>query len=220
MGIGKIAHDHSNHEDGGGTIDHPRAYEVLAEIGFAGRRRSAFTRLAALSGAAPGDHVLDVGCGTGYLTRLLAPLVGPDGRVTGLDPSPPMLDHARRRAPGNCSYEAGEGQALPFPDGSFDVVVSSLAVHHMPLSARGTAVQEMFRVLRPGGRLLICEFRPPANRLAARLVSALAGPAMRPSMPDLLAGLVPAAGFHIQSMGDVRPSLRYVSAVRPGATSP
>ncbi|WP_067176503.1 class I SAM-dependent methyltransferase [Microtetraspora niveoalba] len=215
MGAGKLSHLHSKHGDGGGTIDHPRGYEVLAEIGFAGRRRSVFRRLAALSGAGPGHRILDVGCGTGYLTRLLAPLVGPDGRVTGVDPSRPMLDHARRRSPGNCSYQVGEGQALPFPDASFDIAVSSFAVHHMPGSGRPAAMAEMFRVLRPGGRLLIAEFRPPGNPLAARLVGLLAGAAMRPAMPDLLADLVPDAGFRVEDTGTVGPVLYYVSAVRP-----
>ncbi|GAB3137915.1 hypothetical protein GCM10027161_20470 [Microbispora hainanensis] len=215
MSAGKLLHGHSKHGDGGGTIDYPRGYDVLAEIGFLGRRRSVFTRLAALSGAGTGHQILDVGCGTGYLTRMLAPLVGREGRVTGLDPSPAMIAHARRRSPGNCSYEVGEGQAMPFPDASFDIVVSSFAVHHMPVSARGTAVKEMFRVLRPGGQVLIAEFRPPANPLAARLAAVLAGPAMRPTMPELLAGLVPAAGLRVESTGTVGPVLYYVNAVRP-----
>ncbi len=215
MGIGKSLHDHSRHGDGGGVINYPRAYEVLAEIGFAGRRRRVFSRLAALTGIRQGERILDVGCGTGYLTRLLAPLAGPAGQVTGIDPSAPMLDHARERAPHNCSYQVGEGQALPFPDASFDVLVSTVAVHHMPSSARGLAVQEMFRVLRPGGRLLIAEFHPPANPIAAHLVGVLVGPAMRPSMPELLAELVPGAGFQIRTTGRVKPLLYYVEAVRP-----
>lgn len=215
MSAGKLLHGHSKHSDGGGTIDYPRGYDVLAEIGFLGRRRGVFTRLAALSGAEQGHQIVDVGCGTGYLTRMLAPIVGREGRVTGVDPSPAMIGHARRRSPDNCSYQVGEGQAMPFPDASFDIVVSSFAVHHMPVSARGTAVREMFRVLRPGGRLLIAEFRPPANPLTARLAAVLAGPAMRPTMPELLAGLVPGAGFRVESTGTVGPVLYYVTAVRP-----
>ncbi len=214
----KLMHRHSENDDGGGVINYPRGYEILAEIGFAGRRRSVFARLAALSGAGPGDRILDVGCGTGYWSRMLAPLVGPEGRVIGVDPSPPMLEHARRRSPGNCSYEVGEGQALPFPDVSFDIVVSSFAVHHMPRSARGAAVREMFRVLRPGGRLLIAEFRPPVNPLAVRLAEMVAGPAVRPTLPELLATLVPGAGLRVESTGTVGPVLYYVNAVRPPAT--
>ncbi|WP_327537520.1 class I SAM-dependent methyltransferase [Nonomuraea solani] len=82
-------------------------------------------------------------------------------------------------APANCTYVVGEGQSLPFPDASFDLVVSSLAVHHMPREARPEALRQMFRVLRPGGRLLIAAFRPPIGRLARRLVGLLSGPAMR-----------------------------------------
>jgi ubiquinone/menaquinone biosynthesis C-methylase UbiE len=214
MKPGKVRHHHHG-DAGGGPITYPRLYEIMAEVGFAGRRRVVFTRLAALTQARPGDQILDVGCGTGYLTRLLTPLVGPDGQVTGLDPSPPMIEHARRRAPGNCTYVVGEGQALPFPDTSFDVVVSSLAIHHMPTAARADAVAEMFRVLRPGGRLVIAEFRPPDNALAARLIRIVAGPAMRPSMPELLPTLIPAAGFRIVSTGTLKPLLWYVRATRP-----
>ncbi|WP_214317849.1 class I SAM-dependent methyltransferase [Nonomuraea sediminis] len=215
MGLGKLLHHHTESADAGGTIDHPRAYELLGAVAFAGRRRAIFTRLARLSGARPGDSILDVGCGTGYLTRILAPFIGPRGKVIGVDPSPAMIDHAGRRAPANCSYLVGEGQALDLPDASLDVVVSTLAVHHMPASERGTAVREMYRVLRPGGRLLIAEFRPPANPLAAHLIGALTGPAMRHNPRDLLADLIPAAGFHPLHEGTLKPFFYYVQAVRP-----
>ncbi|MEU6998705.1 methyltransferase domain-containing protein [Nonomuraea sp. NPDC046570] len=217
MGLGKLLHDHAEHADAGGTIDHPRAYELASEVGFFGRRREIFTRLAALSRARPGDRVLDVGCGTGYLTRILAPVVGPAGQVTGVDASPPMIEYARRSAPGNCSYQVGEGQALDLPDAGFDVVVSSLAVHHIPAAERGAAVREMLRVLRPGGRLLIAEFRPPTNRLLAHLVAMLTGPAMRHNPRDLLADLLPQAGFHVEDEGDLPVMLSYIRASRPAA---
>lgn len=215
MGLGRLLHDHAEHADAGGTIDHPRAYELVAGAGFLGRRREVFTRLAALSGVRSGHRVLDVGCGTGYLTRILAPVVGPDGQVTGVDPSTPMIEYARRRAPANCSYLVGEGQALDLPDAAFDTVVSSLAVHHMPAAARGAALREMFRVLRPGGRLLIAEFRPPANPLLARLVGMLTGPAMHKAPRELLGDLIPQAGFHVQDEGDLPVMLFYVRASRP-----
>lgn len=209
-------HAEHHHGDGGaGPINHPRLYDMAAELGFAGRRRLVFTQLAAFSGIRRGEQVLDVGCGTGYLTRLLAPLAGPDGHVTGLDPAPAMVGHARRHAPRNCSYQVGEGQALPFGDGSFNLVVSTLAVHHMPGPARADALREMFRVLRPGGRLLIAELRPPRGALAARLAGVVAGHAMRPSMPELLAELVPGAGFRVESTGTLRPLLHVVRATRP-----
>ncbi|MFI7450200.1 class I SAM-dependent methyltransferase [Nonomuraea sp. NPDC049714] len=217
MGLGRLLHDHAEHADEGGTIDRPRLYEFAAEAGFFGRRREIFTRMAALSGARPGDRVLDVGCGTGYLTRILAPLIGPAGQVTGVDPSAPVIDYARRRAPGNCTYRVGAGQALDLPDAGYDVVVSSLAVHHMPAGERGTAVREMFRVLRPGGRLLIAEFRPPAQPLLAHLVAMLSGPAMRHSPQELLGDLLPQAGFQVEDEGDLPVMLSYVRCSRPAS---
>ncbi|MEV0143820.1 MULTISPECIES: class I SAM-dependent methyltransferase [unclassified Nonomuraea] len=217
MGLGSLLHNHAEHADAGGTIDHPRAYDVVANIGFLGRRREIFTRLAALSGVRQGHRVLDVGCGTGYLTRVLAPVAGPNGHVTGVDPSAPMIEHARKKAPGNCSYLVGEGQSLDLPDASFDVVVSSLAVHHMPSAERGNAVREMFRVLRPGGRLLIAECRPPANPVLAHLVGMLSGPAMRHRPQDLLANLLPEAGFEVEDEGDLPTLLYYVRGSRPAS---
>jgi ubiquinone/menaquinone biosynthesis C-methylase UbiE len=220
MGLGKLLHHHAESTDGGGTIDHPRAYEFLVTLGFAGYRRRIFTRLAALSGARPADRVLDVGCGTGYLTRLMVPLVAPGGHITGVDPSPPMIDHARRHAPAACTYVVGEGQTLDLPDACFDVVVSSLALHHIPGPARAAAVGEMFRVLRPGGRLLIAEFRPPANHLAAHLVGLLTGPAMRHNLREQFIGLLAGAGFDLQDQGRLGPMLYYLQATRPTAAEP
>lgn len=220
MGLGRFLHTHGEREDAGGTIERARAYEVMAAVWFAGRRRRVFTRLAALADARSGDTVLDVGCGTGYLTSLLAARVGPEGRATGLDPSGPMLDYARRRAPGNCSYVLGEAQDLPFGDMAFDRVVSSLAVHHIPVDARDAAMREMFRVLRPGGRLLIADFRPPTGRTGAHLTSALAGPAMARNPIGRLRGLITDAGFDVRDEGDQRPLLHYVRATRPRSSTP
>ncbi|NRQ40769.1 methyltransferase domain-containing protein [Nonomuraea sp. NN258] len=215
MGLGKLLHDHDEHADEGGTIDHPRAYELFASFGFIGGRRAAFTRLAAQARPRAGDRVVDVGCGTGYLSRILAPVVGPAGQVTGVDPAPSMVEYAVKRAPANCSYLVGQAQELPFPDASCDIVVSSLAVHHVPVRDRPRAIAEMFRVLRPGGRLVIGEFRPPVNPLLNRLVGLLTGPAMRHSPRDLLGTLIPDAGFQVDGEGDLPYLLYYVRATRP-----
>ncbi|MEV4582898.1 class I SAM-dependent methyltransferase [Nonomuraea jabiensis] len=213
--MGKLLHTHEEHADAGGTIDHPRAYDTFVSIGFLGGRRAAYTRVATAARPRAGERVLDVGCGTGYLSRILAPVVTPSGHVTGVDPSPAMIDYATRHAPANCTYVEGSGQDLPFPDGSFDLVISSLAVHHIPAEARPEALRQMFRVLRPGGRLLIAEFRPPANPLARRVVGALTGPAMRHDPRDLLGTMIPDAGFQVESEGDLPYLLYYVRATRP-----
>lgn len=99
-----------------------------------------------------GDAVLDVACGTGVLTRAAATRVGFGGAVTGLDRNDGMLAVARRMAPG-LDWRLGTAEALPFPDASFDAVVSQFGL--MFFEDRVAALAEMHRVLRPGGRTAV-----------------------------------------------------------------
>jgi SAM-dependent methyltransferase len=198
----------------GGHIDQPRLHKYAAAIWFLGQRRRVYDRLIALSGAQEGDAVLDVGCGTGYLTRRAARAVGPRGRVVGVDPAAPAIAYARGVSPPQCEFRVAGAEAIPEPDASFDVVVSSLAIHHIAPEARPVAFGEMHRVLRPGGRLLIADFRPPRNRPLNRLIGALSGPAMQHNPIGQLAGLIADAGFEINDSGDRWPWLRYVQAQR------
>jgi SAM-dependent methyltransferase len=198
----------------GGHLDQPRLHKYAAAIWFLGQRRRVYDGLIALSGAQQGDAVLDVGCGTGYLTNRAAHAVGPTGRVVGVDPALEVVAYARSVSPPQCEFHVAGGEAIPEPDGSFDVVVSSLAVHHIPAQGRAAAFWEMHRVLRPGGRLLIADFRPPRNRPLTRLIGALSGLAMRDNPIDELPGLIMDAGFEVTGSGDRWPLLRYVQARR------
>ena len=132
-----VKHDRPHQE--GERLDRVRLNEIVTHMAFGGRRRRVYTRITALSGARPGDRVLDVGCGGGYLARALAATVGPDGRVTGIDPSAAAVSYARRRAAANCSFAVGVAQRLDLPDQSFDVVTSTLAAHHIPEADRAAA---------------------------------------------------------------------------------
>src|SRR5262245_9966301 len=102
----------------------------------------------------PGEHVLDIGSGPGFLAAEMAEEVGAEGRVVGLDPSESMLAMgARRGAP--VEYVEGDALALPFADGTFDAAVATQVyeyVRDMP-----AALAEARRVLKPGGRLLILD---------------------------------------------------------------
>lgn len=100
--------------------------------------------------------VLDMGCGTG---RFTIPLARAGARMTGLDLTEAMLDQARAKsgaAQVDIEFRQGDMASLPFPDSSFDVVTSMLALMHIPLSDRQSVFNEVARVLKPGGRMLLC----------------------------------------------------------------
>jgi SAM-dependent methyltransferase len=103
------------------------------------------------------DRVLDVGCGTGVLARAAADRVAAEAQVTGLDLNEGMLAVARRLRP-QIDWRHGDATKLPFPDGSYDVVVSQFALMYFP--DRGAAIKETVRVLRPGGRLAVAVWGP------------------------------------------------------------
>jgi len=110
--------------------------------------------VAAAAGVAPNQRVLDVACGTGVLACAAAAMVGSDGGVAGVDPNEDMLAVARRkRTTVAVEWRIGCAESLPFPDGTFDAVVSQFGF--MFFEDRCAALREMARVLRPGGRLAV-----------------------------------------------------------------
>jgi SAM-dependent methyltransferase len=107
----------------------------------------------------PGERVLDVGCGAGTDSLVAAQMVGPEGRVTGIDMTPEMLAKARSAAEelraGNVQFVESEAERLPFADASFDVVISNGVIDLIP--DKDAVFSELFRVLRPGGRIQLAD---------------------------------------------------------------
>lgn len=145
---------------------HARYYDLVARLPGFGHKRIPYERLADLAGLAPGERVLDVGCGTGSLALAAKRRVGASGSVCGIDASEPMLVRASRKARRQSlqvEFRMAAAEALPFPDSGFDVVFSTLMLHHLPRPIRRRCADEMARVLKPGGRVLVSDFQTPSH---------------------------------------------------------
>ena len=118
------------------------------------------------AGLKPGMKVLDVGVGTGLVSRQAARIVGAPSLVTGIDPSPGMLQNAQ--VPAGVRLVRGGVEQLPFADGSFDFVTMGYVLRH--IADLSVAFAECARVLRPGGRFCILEITHPDNKFQAALL--------------------------------------------------
>ena len=187
-------------------------------IGLGRNFRDETLRPAALK---PGERVLDVGCGTGVLTRLAAATVGPSGHVVGIDPSPGMIGVARVNAAqtnSRAEFKLAVIERLPFEDGSFDVVLSSCMLHHLPAELKHEGLREVRRMLKPGGRFVAVDIDRPANPLWwlviwPLLMMPMAAINLRGEIPDYLRD----AGFDpVQVKGHWARWLTFWVAARPG----
>jgi demethylmenaquinone methyltransferase/2-methoxy-6-polyprenyl-1,4-benzoquinol methylase/phosphoethanolamine N-methyltransferase len=159
-----------------------------------------------LAGLRPGERVLEVGCGTGEVAQRARAGVGPDGQVSGIDPSADMIDVAHKKAARaglDIEYRVGAIEALPYPDASFDVVLSSLMMHHLPDDLKSAGLVEVRRVLKPDGRLLIVDFTRPRRRWS-RLVMRIVLHGHLGRGFEHLAPAVAAAGFTDVTSGRTR----------------
>ena len=157
-----------------------------------------------------GQRVLDLGCGTATLT-LLAKEMNPGASVTGLDGDPRILEIARKkaeRARADISLDLGMSYELPYPDASFDRVLSSLFFHHLTREGKVRTLEEVRRVLRAGGELHVADFGRPQNllmRVASLPWRAFDG---RETTSDNVAGRLPEMMRRCGFMG-VHESARY-----------
>jgi ubiquinone/menaquinone biosynthesis C-methylase UbiE len=151
----------------GRTLDHAAAvYDLLAPVMTLGQERRYRKIVLQLLGLKGNERVLDVGCGTGVLTReLAAALEGAAACAVGLDAAPKMIAVARRRAKGlPClRFDFGVAEALYYPDETFDHAVSTFFFHHIDAELKRRALAELLRVLKPGGRLVIVDVDVPST---------------------------------------------------------
>lgn len=130
-------------------------------------------RCVEFAGPMEGDQVLDVCCGTGTLTSLIAGRVGRDGQVIGVDLSESVLETARKKRRNvSVTFQRAEAENLPFASARFDKCFISFGLHEMPKRARQNTLREIRRTLRSGGRLFVVDYILPAGVLARLAIKA------------------------------------------------
>lgn len=205
--------NHDRRQDGSIVLHDGRTYDLV----FGRFIRRSDGPILERAGAGPGDRVLDVGTGPGYLALAAARVVGPDGSAVGIDASPEMIGRARllaARGGSSAEYVVASAASLPFEDGSFDVVVSRLVLHHLTGEVRTRALGEMLRVLRPGGRVLVADIASRAARSGHHLVALLLGSHPEPEHP--LQRVLWQAGFRDITSGPLMHGFLFgVAARRP-----
>jgi ubiquinone/menaquinone biosynthesis C-methylase UbiE len=147
--------------------------------------------------------VLDVGCGTGTLAIEVQQRVGTTGRVFGVDPGTQQIARARSKAARRnlpIDFQIGVIEHLAFPDQTFDVVLSTIMMHHLPDDLKRQGLAEIARVLKPGGRLVTADFKRPQERQGQAARFHAGGS----SIQDL-AALVKEAGFEHLETEEMRP---------------
>ncbi len=188
-------------------------------FGLGKRYRDRTLMLAAIQ---KGDHVLDVGCGTGWLTRRAADIAGPTGAALGIDAAPDMIRMAMQQAARDrnaAQFKVAVIEALPFQDSSFDLVVASLIIHHLPPDLKVVGLKEIYRVLGPGGRLFLAEPDRPNHRFW-RIIFWPIG--LHPNLRDHLQGRMPdllrSVGFvSLTPLGHWHQLLTFWSALKPAS---
>lgn len=204
----------------GSTIHWASQYDLMTRLFGMGVNRSNSRMVIELAKVKPGDSVLDVGCGTGNLTMTAQSYAGPGGKVYGIDAAPEMIEVAQKKASRSGSevvFEVGLIEALAFPEATFDVVISRLAIHHLPDDLKHRGFAEILRVLKPGGHLLIADFNPPTNPVLNHITTALVGSHMMQTDIRRLPPMLESAGFVEITSGPTRSAiLAFVSGKKPG----
>lgn len=194
------------------------AYDLIARLmGL----RSSYPRIIAQADLGDGQRVLEIGCGTGNVI-IGAKRSHPGIDAVGSDPDPQILARARRKASGlsGIRFEQGYAQRLPFADGEFDRVLSSMMLHHIGEDAKPDAAAEIFRVLRPGGSLHLMDIGGEAHSHGGPLTRLMRrNPHAAGNFGDAIPRLLTGAGFDCEEVA-VRPhrllgQLNFYRATRP-----
>jgi ubiquinone/menaquinone biosynthesis C-methylase UbiE len=159
--VERAMEEHTAPRTHGLVLNWAARYDVLAWLLTHGRERELREAIIGLANLETGNDVLDIGCGTGTLAIAAARHVGTTGAVTGIDASSPMIARAKRKAAkagAPATLQVAVAENLPFPDRRFDVVFSTLMLHHLPRKTRQQCAGEIKRVLKASGRVVAVDF--------------------------------------------------------------
>ncbi len=149
-----------------------RFYDIVVKALFFGREGKFRRTILDEAQLAPGESVLDVGCGTGTLALAAKERAGASSTVHGIDATPGMIGIARRKAAKtsvNVEFQVGLIEEIPFPDETFSLVLSSLMLHHLPVELQKTGLEEIGRVLKADGRFVAVDFAGGSHSLVGHL---------------------------------------------------
>ena len=167
-------------------VDSYDSYMRTMTLGTERRLRDMTVGLAQLK---PGDQVLEIGCGTGTLTLAAKRQVGPAGQAYGIDLIPKMIKVCRRKAEQagvDISFQTGGIDAIPFPAGKFDAVLCSFMIFPMSEGVRRRGIQEIRRVLKQGGRLVVVDLALPASPVPRAIAKTLFGGMLQHELRELV----------------------------------
>ena len=199
-------------------------YDPLSRLLGVGRFHRRLLEQADIS---PGSRVLEVGCGTGNLA-ILAKRLHPSAEVIGIDPDPKALVRARRKAQRRgvlVRFDLAYSEQLPFPDASFDTVLSALMLHHLGSQAKVPALREIRRVLMPGGSLHLADFdggghAQGLHAVLATILHARQGSTSQSLVPGLMRDAGLSDSQEVERRASVLGRIVYYRAVRPSSSGP
>ena len=179
----------------GRTLDYAASvYDLLEPLCLLNKQAEFDNTLIATLAPRQADKILDVGCGTGLLCEKIARLLDPaqGGCITGIDAAGKMIEAARKkRGAAHCRFEAMAAERLDFAAASFDAVISSLFYHHVPLDLKEQSLREAFRVLKPGGKLVVADMDKPTTLMGALVSHASRWLFLQPQIGENIRGLLP-----------------------------
>jgi len=164
------------------------SYDLYMKRITLGREDALRTMTVSLAQVNPGDCVIEVGCATGSLSLAAKRQAGSSGKVFGIDILPGMIERSKQKATQanlDVTFQLGSIENIPFPENHFDVVMCSFMIFHMSEKVRNKGIEEIYRVLKPQGKLLVLDLALPPYPVSRRILKLLLGFMLKHDLKEL-----------------------------------